>query len=102
MCIILLEVMTSKDITNKDIRIIEKYLTNILNYDVSLIILKHLNIKNHNLNFKYCINQINYLQNEFSYIIAVKSVKSGTNYWWCPNFINQFITLKNREKISTH
>lgn len=94
--------ITNKDITNKDIRIIEKYLTNILNYDVSLIILKHLNIKNHNLNFKYCINQINYLQNEFSYIIAVKSVKSGTNYWWCPNFINQFITLKNREKISTN
>ena len=91
--------MTSKDITNKDIRIIEKYLTNILNYDVSLIILKHLNIKNHNLNFKYCINQINYLQNEFSYII---SVKSGNNYWWCPNFINQFITLKNREKFSTN
>ena len=99
MCIILLEVMTSKDITNKDIRIIEKYLTNILNYDVSLIILKHLNIKNHNLNFKYCINQINYLQNEFSYII---NVKSGNNYRWCPNFINQFITLKNREKFSTN
>jgi hypothetical protein len=77
-------------------------LTNLLNNDVALIIINQLNFRNHSLKLKYCVDQINFLNKEFDYIIYIKKNGQSFNYNWCPDLKCQFILLKNREKMSTN
>lgn len=72
------------------------FLVSKTNYDVVIIICEKLNFINHKLNYYYCMNQLNYLQRYYKFLIYIETTYS------VPKYTFQYMLECNRSKIATN
>ena len=72
------------------------FLVSKMNFDVVLIICEKLNFINHKLNYYYCMNQLNYLQRYYKFLIYTEPI------YRIPDNTFQYMLECNRSKIATN